>query len=240
MTKYFVGERRQMETQGNRVEALRNARGWTLQKVADEVSKLFDKKVSYQNIQNVETGTTQYPEFFAELCEVFNVSVRYLRTGVPQSAKDTLLNIGLDRNLRPGPELTERVPVLSKEQAGNKEIEIALMDESDAESWEFCPVKHSISTYALRVEGDSMVSSHGDSFPRGVLIYVDPVPLDDIVPGDFVVARIKSSGVVTFKQLVEEDGRQFLRPLSVQSESIREPFDILGKVIWYGKEPGNF
>ena len=229
-----------MQTQGERLRELRESRGWKLEPTAAMVSRLYGKKVSYQSIQNLELGNTQSSAFFPELCDIYGVSVKYARTGIPQSENDASHNARLDKNLRPGPELVEKVPLISWTQAGEMGIEIALMDESDAESWEPCPMEHSSNTYALRVEDDSMVSSHGDSFPKGIIIIVDPGPINDIVPGDFVVAKIKSNSVVTFKQLIEEDGNQFLRPLNRQSQSIREPFDLLGKIIWYGKEPGNY
>lgn len=66
-------------------------------------------------------------------------------------------------------------------------------------------------TYALRVHGDSMVGTSGESFPEGSIIIVEPELKPR--PGDYVVARSRDNET-TFKQLVKADGEFFLRPLN--------------------------
>ena len=67
------------------------------------------------------------------------------------------------------------------------------------------PVPCGPNTFVLKVAGDSMAPR----FPDGDYIYVDPdLPAEN---GGFVVVRRPEGGDATFKQLVEEDGRRFLK-----------------------------
>jgi len=66
--------------------------------------------------------------------------------------------------------------------------------------------------FALRVEGDSMESSHGPSFPASSLIIVDP----EVTPhsGSFVLSKHSGSGSLVFKQLIIDGARHYLKPLN--------------------------
>jgi SOS-response transcriptional repressor LexA len=66
-------------------------------------------------------------------------------------------------------------------------------------------------TYALRVHGDSMVSEGLDSFPEGSIIIVEPEMQPN--PGDYVIA-LNNINQTTFKQLVQDDGDLYLKPLN--------------------------
>ena len=74
----------------------------------------------------------------------------------------------------------------------------------DAEARLHCPARCGPGTFVLRVRGESMAPR----FEDGDLIYVDPGV--EARSGAYVVMR-DGSGEATFKQLVEEDGRRFLR-----------------------------
>ena len=76
----------------------------------------------------------------------------------------------------------------------------------DAEARINCPVRCGPDTFALRVRGESMEPQ----FREGDLIFVDPA----VPPGNrryVVVRRGDGSGAATFKQLIEEDGRRYLK-----------------------------
>ena len=69
-----------------------------------------------------------------------------------------------------------------------------------------CPVRCGPDTFVLRVRGESMEPQ----FREGDLIFVDP----GVAPGNrsyVVVRRGDGSGTATFKQLIEEDGRRYLK-----------------------------
>lgn len=79
----------------------------------------------------------------------------------------------------------------------------------EPEAFLHCPVRCGRRTFALRVAGESMTPR----FQDGDLIFVDP----DADPhnGSYVVVRRgDGSGAATFKQLIEEDGRRYLRALN--------------------------
>ena len=75
---------------------------------------------------------------------------------------------------------------------------------ADAEARLHCPARCGPDTFVLRVRGESMAPR----FLDGDLIYVDPGV--DARSGAYVVVR-DGAGEATFKQLVEEDGRRYLR-----------------------------
>ena len=93
-----------------------------------------------------------------------------------------------------------------------------------------CPKPHGFNTYALRVEGDSMTSPSGRSYPEGCVIYVDPEQ-NNVVPGDRVIAKLASTQHVVFKQLASDGSRQYLKPLNPIHPPIFDEFEILGRVI---------
>lgn len=68
-----------------------------------------------------------------------------------------------------------------------------------------CPLPCGPDTFVLQVAGESMAPR----FPDGEFIFVDPdAPAGN---GSFVVARRTKDGAATFKQLVVEDGRRYLK-----------------------------
>jgi SOS-response transcriptional repressor LexA len=71
-----------------------------------------------------------------------------------------------------------------------------------------CPVKCSPETFVLRVRGASMEPK----FHEGELIFVDP----NVVAkhGKYVVVKFEGSIEVTFKQLIIEEGKQYLKALN--------------------------
>ncbi|SEC88079.1 SOS-response transcriptional repressor LexA (RecA-mediated autopeptidase) [Pseudomonas taetrolens] len=64
----------------------------------------------------------------------------------------------------------------------------------------------------LQVTGDAMTAPVGVSIPQGMMILVDP----DIEarPGKMVIARTPESEAATFRQLIEESGQRYLKPLN--------------------------
>lgn len=88
--------------------------------------------------------------------------------------------------------------------------------------------------FALRVEGDSMTNPNPEdiSFPNGSLIIVDPN--QQASAGHYVVAKDVQTQRATFKKLMHDGGRWFLKPLNpayptieIDDPSIR----VIGRVI---------
>ncbi|MCY4264688.1 MAG: S24 family peptidase, partial [Gammaproteobacteria bacterium] len=71
-----------------------------------------------------------------------------------------------------------------------------------------CPIRCSPESFVLRVRGASMQPR----FNEGDLIFVDPNVAPD--HGKFVVVRLTESNEATFKQLMIEDGKHYLKAIN--------------------------
>lgn len=135
-----------------------------------------------------------------------------------------------ESNVREITRLFGKVPLISWVQAGAW-CETNF-EQHDGETWLSCPVPISESGYALKVLGDSMTNpGPGRSYPTGCIIFVDPEA--ETKTGDRVIARVPRTNEATFKILVEDAGRQFLRPINPQYPiiDITEETHICGKVV---------
>ena len=99
------------------------------------------------------------------------------------------------------------------------------------ERWISCPSKHGPNSYALRVSGDAMTSSHGKSYPPGCIIFVDPSQATTARSGDQIIARMHRDNSIVFKSLILDAGAKFLRSLNTAYPTIDAGFDVMGKVI---------
>jgi SOS-response transcriptional repressor LexA len=139
----------------------------------------------------------------------------------------------LDANVTEGPEIIGRIPLISWVQAGTFCTSPDLFEPGDAEDWIPAIKKFGPHAYALRVQGDSMISDSPleKSYPPGSIIFVDPDK--PITNGCKVVARIHSEGEATFKKYSEDAGKRYLRPLNKDYPTITmdESMHICGVVV---------
>lgn len=116
-------------------------------------------------------------------------------------------------NLSEGPNIRGKVPLISWIQAGTWSEIIDNFSKGDAEEWMPCPINHSPGTFVLRVRGESMYNPNGrPSFQDGDLIFVDPER--QALHGSLVVVRLDDTIEATFKKLVIEGDRKYLRALN--------------------------
>ncbi|MGN7610632.1 helix-turn-helix domain-containing protein [Magnetococcales bacterium HHB-1] len=102
----------------------------------------------------------------------------------------------------------DRVPLLSWVEVGawNETVDFFRMRESDV--WVSLGLRANKDMFALQVVGDAMEPE----FCEGDILLVNPgVPAD---ANKFVIARLPGHGEASFKQLVSDGGRRFLKPLN--------------------------
>jgi SOS-response transcriptional repressor LexA len=122
---------------------------------------------------------------------------------------------------------------------------IPIISWSDIDKWEM--IKHDLNEnqeyvlldaknsdcYALIVHGDSMESpTKNPSFPEGNVIIISQQK--EIKAGKFVIARLKDTGKITFRQFIKEPFGTFLKPLNPAYPIIdieKTGFDLLGVVV---------
>lgn len=145
------------------------------------------------------------------LAILLKTSTDYL-LGVPGSQKANNSQT-TEANVEPGPEMRERVPLISFVQAGAWCEAADPYNVGDAEDWLACPVAHGPRTYALRVRGQSMFNPGGDkSFAEGDIIFVDPDR--DAIHKSLIVMRLVDSNEATFKRLLIDGEKRFLEALN--------------------------
>jgi len=171
------------------------------------------------------------------LCSWLKVRREWLEYGVEPKALPDKINVWHLRN-SDGSNVREfnqhfgKVPLISWVQAGAWCEAISNLQDYDSNSWLSCPVPISNQGYALKVLGDSMTNpGPGRSYPAGCIIFVDPEA--EAKTGDRVIARVPRTNEATFKILVEDAGKQFLRPINPQYPiiEITEETHICGKVV---------
>jgi SOS-response transcriptional repressor LexA len=116
-------------------------------------------------------------------------------------------------NTEPGPKSAGPYPLISWVQAGAWENIVDNFAPGDAEQWIEAPVKVSNASYWLRVRGESMFDPGGRwSFKDGDLVLVEPHSYAE--NGSLVVVRLDDDSEATFKQLIVEGDRRFLKALN--------------------------
>jgi len=128
------------------------------------------------------------------------------------------------------------VPLISWVQAGSwGDISVHSPGQEDG-GWEVVETDVSVTgdAFALLVSGDSMTSPYpgARSFPDGTIIVVDPGRAAQA--GDFVIAKDVEDQRATFKQLVTDGVRWFLKPLNpaYATTEIDDPsLRVIGRVV---------
>ena len=138
-----------------------------------------------------------------------------------------------EHNAHTGPDLRSTLPLISWVQAGEwYEISEGFVPQYGAELLP-CPVKCSPESFVLRVRGTSMEPK----FHEDDLIFVDPNASAE--HGKYVVVRLDVSNEATFKQLIIEEGRQYLKALNPDWPNriieIDEEASICGVIVFKGE-----
>ncbi|EGY53117.1 LexA family protein [Neisseria shayeganii] len=121
--------------------------------------------------------------------------------------------INFDVNVTQAPDIQPAIPLISSVQAGTWAEIIDNFQPGDADEWLNTTTKHSGSSFALKVSGESMKNPGSRySFDDGDIILVDPEkPYHN---GSLVVVRLNGDKKATFKKLIIEEGKMYLKALN--------------------------
>lgn len=167
--------------------------------------------VPQPTIHRILSGTSASPrqENVERIAKALGVTTEWLWKGEGGNQP----HFGSTANVEPGPKVRGFVPLISWVQAGAWCEMQEPLELEDAEAWLPCAISHSSATFALRVRGLSMFNPHERrSFREGDIIFVDPAR--DYENGSLVIVKLANSKEATFKQLVVEGERHFLKPLN--------------------------
>jgi SOS-response transcriptional repressor LexA len=132
-------------------------------------------------------------------------------------------NVGESRQ----PVESYRYPVISWVAAGAWAEAVEPYPAGFSDRYEFSEYDSKGAAFWLEVKGDSMTSPAGQSITEGTLILVDTEA--EAAPGKLVIAKLPESNEATFKKLVSDGGRLFLKPLNPGYPI--EPFDERRRIV---------
>jgi SOS-response transcriptional repressor LexA len=171
-----------------------------------------------------------------KIADFFGVSLDQLAGLVPMPGVDvTDSNRQIQHSVSGPVPIRGWIPLITYAQAGRYKTDGNRLDFSGSERVRPTTTECSKSTFALRVEGDSMTlpeGVRGHSFPHGIIIYIDSESIAK--PDHYVIARSISDGSVNFRQLMLDEGRHVLVALNPDKSAyptIRGQFEIIGRVI---------
>jgi SOS-response transcriptional repressor LexA len=156
--------------------------------------------VSQAAINKIETGATLRPRRLHDFAKHLKVTEEWLQYGVG----DGLELVNTHEAISP----SKMIPLISWVQAGAWSETVDNYQPGDADEHYPCPEKHSSSTFALTIVGESM---YPDFIP-GEIIYVDPCV--EAASGSCVVIRQNGDTEATFKQLMLDGSKKYLKALN--------------------------
>ncbi|MBF0369289.1 MAG: helix-turn-helix domain-containing protein [Magnetococcales bacterium] len=195
---------------GDRIQIARKAAGLTQKELADRVG------ISQTAVHKLECGRSKSSRKTVTIALTCGVDPVWLETGHGEMSlspagvtpQDTATR-GVSDSDRPYPTrgyLVTRLPLLSWIEASSQG---APQDQvGDERTWVSLGQDVNQKAFALQVSGDSMATE----FTDGDIIVVDPDARAE--NNHFVVARLIGEDKATFKQLIIDGGRQYLKPLN--------------------------
>lgn len=188
----------------------------------DEVSATFKEwgvDCSSATLSRVERGSVPSWPIVDSYCKLFGWSLGELekRLGRDSIREPTTNYATSPRKKAISPHLGRDISIVSWVQAGNWSESPCI--ESHNQEKKFISGKSPKDAYLLKVNGTSMENCGGkDHFANGSFILVNPDMPGGISEciGKFVVAVDESTQEATFKQLVEDGGVKYLKPLNLQ------------------------
>jgi SOS-response transcriptional repressor LexA len=180
-------------------------------------------------ISQLETGKNLQSAHLPKIAHACGVSAIWLSENIGPmiSAAKVDSNVGEARQ----PVESFRYPVISWVAAGAWAEAVEPFPPGYSDRYELSDYDSKGPAFWLEVKGDSMTSPVGTSITEGTLILVDTEA--DAQSGKLVVAKLADSDQATFKKLVDDGGRRFLKPLNpaYPTEMCAENCRIVGVVV---------
>lgn len=170
--------------------------------------------ITQTSISDLERGKSKATAHVAKIASVCGVDALWLSEGKGQmirsasTATDEPSNVAMAAQ----PNMMYRYPVISWVAAGAWAEAVEPYPPGFSDHYEMSEYAAKGPAFWLEVKGDSMTSPIGQSVPEGSLILVDTEA--DAYSGKLVIAKLSNSDKATFKKLVEDGGRRFLKPLN--------------------------
>jgi SOS-response transcriptional repressor LexA len=167
------------------------------------------------------------PENLYALAKATGFRAEWLAIGEGSEVEKADSNVGEARQ----PIESYRYPVISWVAAGAWAEAVEPYPAGFSDRYEFSEYDSKGAAFWLEVKGDSMTSPVGQSITEGTLILVDTEA--EAAPGKLVIAKLPDSNEATFKKLVNDGGKLFLKPLNPawRIEPFTEDCRIVGVVV---------
>ena len=202
-------------TIGERIKKRRLELDLTQKKLADMVA------LSQSALQNVESGKSKSPRNIQSMARALNCTPEFLQFGITITDNSNVSLAVISKN---------NLPLISWVQAGNWS-EIGELHPADVDYY-LCPVNCSGRSFVLKVQGESMLPR----FNQGDHLFVDPEAQTE--NGSFVVARLEDENQATFKQLIIDGNKKYLKALNpdwpTKFIEINGNCTIVGKIVYQG------
>lgn len=182
-------------------------------------------------ISQLETGKNHQSAHMAKIAHACGVSAIWLAEGIGEMTADGGSVEPSNVTMAAQPKMSYRYPVISWVSAGSWQEAVQPYPDGFSDTYEFSEYNSKGPAFWLKVKGDSMTSSNGQTIAEGTLILVDTEA--EASPGRLVVAKLPDSNEATFKKLVSDGGRLYLKPLNsaYPTEALGEDCKIVGVVV---------
>ena len=204
-------------------------------KIARSHAKLTQKMLASRAgieqpvISQLENGKNLQSAHLPKIAHACGVSAIWLSDDIGPMTETVYsgTNIGAARQ----PVESFRYPVISWVAAGAWAEAVEPYPAGFSDRYEFSEYDSKGPAFWLEVKGDSMTSPVGQSVTEGTLILVDTEA--EATPGKLVIAKLPESNEATFKKLVNDGGKLFLKPLnpSYPIEVFDERCRVVGVVV---------
>ncbi len=181
------------------------------------------------SISDLERGKSKATAHVVKIADACGVSAIWLSDNIGPMVVDSKEDSNV--SMAEQPAHSYRYPVISWVSAGSWAEAVEPYPVGISDRYEFSEYNSKGPAFWLEVKGDSMTSPVGTSIAQGSLILVDTEV--EATPGRLVVAKLPDSNEATFKKLVSDGGRLYLKPLNpgYPTEVFDENCRIVGVVV---------